>query len=202
MKSIVVASLLLFGWSAFGHSVPNEDRRAFVEAFHRLKYRMTKEQVSAILGPPELVRKEYVHAYQVDGTSERWWYGIKPGDNYPTLGAVAFDVNGLLEGPQNRDLPSADLPGEEATRDAIRLIARVGPAHIGYSRMSRTETFDPIMQIRAANAIIRLGEKKGLAVLEEFFNTEPMESTSNEALLCLVRLLFEPPQDTGVLPLP
>jgi hypothetical protein len=186
-------NLLISAGIFLSQATPTEvlrDRYAFAQKFVQVKEGMTANEVKGLLGPPELVEKPDPVNYS-GPDSVYWLYGTSPDDDFPTLGKVTFDSKQrVLETPLT-DLPSKDLPDEMITRGVLR--------KIGAADKDPGAGFNPREEIRAVNALVRLGPVQGPAILTEFFRCC---GPGGDGVFAILRVVYEVPDPPGYIPRP
>lgn len=168
-------------------------RVAFATLFAKVHEGMTKAQAMRLTGEPDVVeRTSEAGAGQSGAATEIWLYGTTGTRNFPSLGSVSFSEDGtVVECRGNRDLPLPGLPPEPVLRQVFQAIddgAEAEPA--------QPNRFDPLLTVRAVNAVLSLPPECRAAVVREYFRVGGLGS------IAFVRALFDVPANPGYMPVP
>ena len=112
-----------------------------------------------------------------------------------TLGEVYIDEDGHVQYVYGRRRPRlGDLPEERQLRRLLNILGQVS----SYRSGSR---YNPRTVIRAVNAILPLGKKKAISVIEEFLRvTSRWGDNGRDGVFLVLRTLFEVPNDPRYMP--
>lgn len=190
--------LALLAALALSNNRPLTDRYAFAAQCQKLKERMPSAEVKRILGPPEEVVQE-PPSPDNEWTPQCYWrYGVSKPHGFASNGTLLI-VNGRLRsGPGG--LPPKDLPDEKTLRAVLQSVddgANQGPR--SYRDSDEPPSFNPLKLIRAENALIALGPKKGLATLHEYLRVRegPTNWIMGDSAFALIQTIFEVPSKLG-----
>ncbi|HWB60294.1 MAG TPA: hypothetical protein VG733_12440, partial [Chthoniobacteraceae bacterium] len=167
-------------------------RAVFARNMGKVTEGMPAADVEKLLGKPDDIRTD-TDPGGIDwaGTTEIWRYGTDGHLTFPTLGSV-FMSDGKVQyvfGGSGTP-PAAGMFDEAELRRLLRAIDAINENN-------------PLSLIQAANALQPLGKTKGMAAIAEYLRVRADDISVHFAdinVFLLLRLLFEVPKDTGVMP--
>jgi hypothetical protein len=196
MKSLVLFCLLalfLLARICSAHDKPTEppfpSRAAFAAQMAKVEQGMTKEQVTALLGKPDVVNRYLVG-------SEMWSYGVTPTSGCATLGTVNFDKNKKVDETRGGygTPPTESLISEAKLRELLDILWGIAPVHLG---MDFGDSFDTLAYVKVVNTLQPYRKEQVLAVVNEYFRVCEF---GEDNVLLMLRILFDPPNRRSFFP--
>jgi len=169
-------------------------RAEFNAAMSTIKGGWTQDRVRELLGPPDDIWPANDSKAFVTGGYEIWCYGTNGHHTFPTRGQVAFKNGKTVDDSDEMESPAPPptLPlSEEELADALRVM---DPPRRNLSDYSN----DSQHLLAAANMLIAKGQKKAMAILEEYVRL----SVGPDWLFWLVRVAFTSKTPGGVFKVP
>ena len=166
------------------------NRLAFATLFGKVHEGMTKAQAMRLMGEPDVVEQTpEAHAAESGAATETWLYGTAGTRKFASLGSVSFSEEGIVvECRGNRGLPPASLPSEPVLRRVFQAIEDDASPDPGQ--------FDPLLTVRAVNAVLSLPAETRAAAVREYFRV------GGQGSIGFVRMLFDLPDVPGYMPMP
>jgi hypothetical protein len=178
------------------HADAPQIRAEFVLRFQKVKPGMPASQVREILGAPDVVQTSDTTKLERLRATQIWLYGADKSQTFGTLGTVVIGHKGEVTRTAGNDGQPLDvkLVPEEELRKLLSNIHSVGPI-VGSS-------FNPQNMIEAVNSLMPLGKEVSCDVLREYLRvTNESIHLEREGVLLILRVLFDPPQEPGYMPM-
>ncbi|MCH8047448.1 MAG: hypothetical protein IID44_27455 [Planctomycetes bacterium] len=198
MKTVVTASIFILWLTCHENRASAEEkaqvitRREFAAAMSQLKVGMSHRDVLRLLGEPDDKRTKYDPGGTADQKNEEWRYGTSGHLTTATLGQVFLDDDLTVKSIFGAGKPATEgLPEEKQLCRMLRVLDRV-PSYFLHST-----NYDPLPVIQAVNILQPLGQRRALAVLEEYLRVTSSRDSGREGMFLVLRVLFEIPDDPG-----
>jgi hypothetical protein len=160
----------------------------------KVKEGMSRDEVRALLGPPDDVRTEHDAGWTCGGkTKEIWCYGSSGHLTAATLGEVYIDKEDRVQLICGQGNPPEGLPSETELRRLLEVLNQAPSYSVG-------SEYNPRKVIEAVNVLQPLGKEKALAVMEEFLRVARHSHDGRRGVFLVLRTLFDVPENPGYMP--
>ncbi len=183
--------------SASGHVATSaaRTRAAFAAALASVRIGESADDVLAALGPPDDIKTaKDPGGISATRTTEVWRYGTDAHLSLGTLGTVHIQADRTVQYVFGGK--GAPPPDGMFAEDDLRRILRCIDAVPSYDAPA-----NPLLLIRAVNALQKLGKEKAIAALTEYLRvSSSFDDGGREGTFLVLRALFDVPDKPGFLP--